>query len=322
MEMKSTFIAVAGVLACLAVGSAMAQSYPDNPIRLIVPAAAGGSTDLGARVIGDLLGNELGVPVVVENKGGGGGRIGAAFVASAKPDGYTLLYGNSITNALLPAASRNLHYDAAKDFAPVAQVFWYPTIIACNANLPYNDLAGLIKYGKEHDGEPVVATAGVGSGNHFSAALLGSMAGINQLFVPYKGNSPAVQDVIAGRADCIHMTEVKPYIDAGQLKAIASTGKRRDPRFPDLPTVSESGLKGYDATWRQAIFAPAGTPQAVIDKLAAAIKQAVQSPTLPNKMEGSGFVPEYEGPKELAEVMAQDTEKFREIAQQAHLELE
>ncbi|OWT63954.1 Bug family tripartite tricarboxylate transporter substrate binding protein [Candidimonas nitroreducens] len=320
--MKSLFNLAAGVVACLAATCAAAGTYPDRSIRLVVPAAAGGSTDLGARVIGDLLGKELGVPVIVENKGGGGGRIGAAYVASAKPDGYTLLYGNSITNALLPAASRKLNYDAVKDFAPVAQVFWYPTIIACNVNVPFNDLAGLIKYGKEHDGRPVVATAGVGSGNHFSGALLGSMAGINQLFVPYKGNAPAVQDVIAGRADCIHMTELKSYIDAGRLKPIASTGARRDPRFPNVPTVSESGLKGYDATWRQAIFAPAGTPQPVIQKLTAAIEQAVQSPTLPAKMEGSGFVPEYENPQALADLMAKDTQKFRKISQQAHLHLD
>lgn len=320
--MKTIFKLTVGALACVAAMVAAAESFPDKPIRLIVPAAAGGSTDLGARVIGDLMGKELGVPVVVENKGGGGGRIGAAYVASAKPDGYTLLYGNSITNALLPAASRNLHYDAVKDFAPVAQVFWYPTIIACNVNVPYNDLAGLISYGKAHPGEPVIATAGVGSGNHFSGALIDSMAGISQLFVPYKGNSPAVQDVIAGRADCIHMTEVKPYIDAGQLKAIASTGMRRDLRFPNVPTVDESGLKGYDATWRQAVFAPAGTPESIVQRLAAALKLAIASPTLPAKMEGSGFVSEYEGPKELSEIMAKDMERFREIATKANLQLE
>ena len=128
--------------------------------------------------------------------------------------------------------------------------------------------------------------------------------------------------VIAGRADCIHMTEVKLYIDARRLKAIASAGARRDPRFPDLPTVSESGLKGYDATWRQAIFAPAGTPQPIIQKLTQAIAQAVQAPSLPAKMEGSGFVPEYEDPQTLAKLMAKDTEKFRKISQEAHLHLD
>lgn len=303
-------------------GAATAQSYPSKPIRMIVPAAAGGSTDIGARNLARLLSAELGQPVVVENKGGGGGRIGATEVARAQPDGYTLLYGNSITHALLPALAKSLAYDPFKDFVPVAQMFWYSTLIVCNPAMPFNDLAGLIKYAKQNPKQMTTATAGVGSGNHFSSALLGSMAGIELLNVPYKGNAPAVQDVIGGVASCTHISEAKPYLDAGRLKAIATTGMLRDPRFPTVPTVDEAGLKGYDATWWQALLAPAGTPAEIVARLSAAAKAAAQDPRLKAATFESGLVPQYAAPAELILRMQQDIAKFRRIAAEAHLELE
>jgi tripartite-type tricarboxylate transporter receptor subunit TctC len=304
--------------------AAVAQpaSYPTKAITLVVPAAPGGSTDQGARLIAKLMSAELGKPVVVENKGGGGGRIGAGEVARATPDGYTLIYANSITHALLPATTKHLQYDAFKDFAPIGGMFWYSTVIVCNPSLPFNDLQGLISYAKKNPGKLSMATAGPGSGNHFSSELLASMAGLQVTHIPYKGNAPATQDVMAGVASCIHIGEAKPYIDSGRLKPIATTGLKRDPRFPDLKTVDEQGLRGYDITWWQGIFAPAGTPPAIVEKLSAVARKVAEDPQVKTVMFDAGFVPEFVPPAELTARMQRDMAKFRKIAQEARLEFD
>jgi tripartite-type tricarboxylate transporter receptor subunit TctC len=298
------------------------DKFPLRPIRMVVPAAAGGSTDMGARLIAKLMGESLGQPIVVDNKGGGGGRIGPAEVARATPDGYTVLYGNSIGQALLPATAKSIPYDPLKGFAPVGGAFWYSTVIVCNPKVPFDDLRGLIAYAKKNPGKLNEATAGLGSGNHFSSELLGSMAGIQVAHVPYKGNAPATQDVMAGSADCIHISEAKPYLDSGKLKAIATTGLKRDPRFPQLPTVDENGLKGYDVTWWQGVFAPAGTPPEVVARLSAALQKAVQDPAVKAAMFDAGFVPEYQPPAAVTARIQSDMAKFRKIATDAKLDLE
>jgi tripartite-type tricarboxylate transporter receptor subunit TctC len=303
--------------------AAIAQDkFPSRPIRMIVPAAAGGSTDIGARLVAKMMGETLGQPIVVDNKGGGGGRIGPAEAARAPADGYTLLYGNSIGQALLPATSKTVPYDPLKNFAPVGGAFWYSTIIVCNPKLPFDDLGGLIAHARKNPGKMNLATAGIGSGNHFSSELLGSMAGISVSHIPYKGNAPATQDVMAGMADCIHIGEAKPYIDGGKLKAIATTGLRRDPRFPKLPTVDESGIKGFDITWWQGVFAPAGTPPAVMARLSAALKKAVEDPAVKEAMFDAGFVPEYLAPAAVQQRIQGDMAKFHKIATDARLDLE
>lgn len=315
-------MASAIVASAWAPGHAVAQGYPDKPIRLIVPAAAGGSTDQGARVIASLLSADLGKTVIVDNKGGGGGRIGAAEAARATPDGYTLIYANSITHALLPATSKSLQYDAIKDFVPIGGVFWYSTVIVCNPGEPFNDVPGFVAYAKKNPGKLSIATAGPGSGNHFSSALLASMSGVEVTHVPYKGNAPATQDVIGGTADCTHIGEAKPYIDGGRLKAIGTTGKLRDPRFPNLKTVEEQGFKGYDITWWQAVYAPAGTPPGIVAQLSAAVRKATEDPSVKATMFNAGFVPAFVPPADLLERMKTDMVKFRKIATDAKLDLE
>lgn len=317
---------LAGAIACvLAVDAPFGfaqDKYPSKPIRMVVPAAAGGSTDIGARLIAKLMGESLGQPIVVDNKGGGGGRIGPAEVARATPDGYTVLYGNSIGQALLPATAKSLSYDPLKNFAAIGGAFWYSTVIVCNPKVPFDDLKGLIAYARQNPGKLNQATAGLGSGNHFSSELLSSMAGIQVTHVPYKGNAPAMQDVMAGSANCIHMSEAKPFLDSGKLKAIATTGLSRDPRFPQLPTVDETGLKGYDVTWWQGVFAPSGTPPDVVARLSAALQKAVQDPAVKAAMFDSGFVPEYLPPAAVTARIQGDMAKFRKIAADAKLELE
>lgn len=311
-----------GLIGCITVAIANAGPYPDKVIRLIVPAAAGGSTDMGARAVAKAVGAEIGQVLVVDNKGGGGGRIGAAEAARSTGDGYTLIYGNAITHALLPGAAKALTYDAIKDFIPIGGVFWYSTLIVCNANRPYNDLASMIAWAKKNPGKMTIATAGPGSGNHFSSLLLASMANIDVVHIPYKGNAPATQDVIAGTVDCIHISEAKPYLDSGRLKAIATTGIKRDPRFPSIPTVDESGLKGYDVTWWQAVFAPKNTPPLVVEKLAAATKKATESPEVKASMAEAGFVPQFVPGPQLTDRMKVETAKYRSIAVNAKLDIE
>lgn len=316
---RRTVMCAAAFLA--GVSQAYPGAFPDHAIRLVVPAAPGGSTDIGARVIAQLMGAELGQTIVVENIGGGGGRIGPMNVARAPADGYTLLYGNSIGQALIPATVKSPPYDPIKDFTPVGGMFWYSTLIVCNPAKPFNDLAGMISYAKQNPGKLMVATAGVGSGNHFGSELLASMTGTKVTNVPYKGNAPGTKDVIAGFVDCIHMGEAKPYLDSGSVKALATTGKKRDPRFPNIPTVEEAGVKGYDVTWWQGIFAPAGTPADIVAKLAAAARKAAENPTLKATMFESGFVPEYVPADEVIQRIRADMAKFHKIAVDAHLDL-
>lgn len=321
--MRRSFLAPALATAlALMPGLGTAQGYPSKPIRLIVPAAAGGSTDQGARLVAKLMGAALGQQIVVDNKGGGGGRIGATEAARAPADGYTLIYANSITHALLPATSKSVNYDVFKDFVPVGGMFWYSTLIVCNPAKPFNDVAGLVAYAKQNPGKLSIATAGPGSGNHFSSELLASMAGIEVVHIPYKGNAPATQDVIGGAADCIHIGEAKPFVDAGRLKVLATTGKKRDPRFPGVKTVEEQGFKGYDITWWQAIFAPAGTPPDIVAKLAAAARKVAEDPTVKTAMFDAGFVPEFVPAADLGARMKSDMAVFRKIATDAKLDLE
>lgn len=310
------------VLLTVASGAFAQAAWPTKPIRLVVPAAAGGSTDIGARLVARLIAADLGQPVIVENKAGGGGRIGATEVARATPDGYTLVYANSITHALLPATSKSVQYDPLKSFAPVGGTFWYSTLVVCNASVPFNNLAGFIDYARKNPGRLNMATAGLGSGNHFSSELLASMAGIKVTHVPYKGNGPAIQDVIGSLADCMHLGEAKSFLDAGKLKAIGTTGKYRDPRYPSVPTIEEEGLKGFDVTWWQGIFAPAGTPPRVLERLSRAVRKTAEDPSVKTAMFDAGFVPQYVPPAQLTIRVSSDMAKFRKIARDAGLDLE
>lgn len=309
-------------LAAVACNAAATDGYPQQPIKLIVPAAVGGSTDTGARLVSELLGKELGISIVVENKGGGGGRIGASSVNNARADGYTLLYGNNITNALLPALVKNIGYDPVDSFIPIGQVFHYSTLIVCHKSAPFNTLAEFIDYAKANPKKITVATAGIGSGNHFSAELLNSMADIETTQVPYRGNLPAVQDILGGFAQCIHMTEAKPQIDSGDFKILATTGLERDPRYPEVPTVDESGLKGYNMTWWQAIFAPKGTPPEVVEKLSDALSKVAANESLRQKTFDSGFVPTYKSQADLVKTIKSDMSVFTDIARKANIHID
>jgi tripartite-type tricarboxylate transporter receptor subunit TctC len=306
----------------MASAGAAAQAWPGKPIHLVVAGAPGGITDVAARVLSRRLAAELGQPVLVENKAGGGGRIGPQDVARAQPDGYTLLYANSVGNALMPATSRTIGYDALKDFTPVALLFSYATTLVCNPSVPVNTPQELIDYARKNPGKVTYATAGIGSGNHFTGALLNSMAKIDMLFVPYKGSGPALQDVIAGVVNCMDLGGAKPSIDSGRVKAIATTGLVRDPRLPRLPTVDESGLKGYEMTWWQGVMAPPGTPKAIVDRLQAALRIVLDDPEVRTRTYDVGLNRTFGDTAEFTKVIVKDMVKFKAIAASANIVME
>lgn len=306
----------------LAAGRADAQPYPARSIKLIVPYAPGGVTDVSARLVAQKLGELLGQTVYVENKGGGGTRIGASEAARAAPDGYTLLYANSITHGTLPATAASLPFDPVKDFTPIAKLFWYASTIVCHPSVPANTVAELVSYAKANPGKLSYASAGPGTGNHFSSELFNVMAGVKIVHVPYRGSGPALQDVIAGQVSCTHDGAAKPYVDAGKVKAIATTGIARDPRLPDVPTVDEAGLKGYDMTWWQGVMAPAGTPPAVVERLARATQALARDEAFRAKAYDIGLNVQYEPADVLARQVVQDIAKFRRIAAEANIVLD
>ena len=301
---------------------AHAQPYPSKPIRLVVPVAAGGLSDILARALARELTLSLGQSVVVDNRGGGGGRIGASEAARAPADGYTLLLSNSIANGLLPAVAKSVPYDAVKSFTPVAILAWYATTIVCNPTLPFKTVPEMVAYAKRNPGKLTNGTAGPGSGNHFSGAMFNAMAGVDIVHVPYKGNAPAMQDAMAGTISCVHDGAAKPMIDAGKLRAIATTGIERDPRFPDVPTVDEAGLKGFDFTWWQGIAAPANTPPEIVDRLGQAIRKALESPEFQKQAYAAGLNLRYAAPEEYARTLAKDMDKFRKTAAAANISLD
>lgn len=302
--------------------AAGADDYPSRPIRMLVPVSVGSSADTAARAFAHQLAEALGKPIVVENKVGAGGRIGAAEAARAVADGYTLLYGTSITQALYPALGHNVSYDPLKDFEALGQTFWFATAVVCHAQAPFTDFKGMVAYAKANPGKLTFANSGNGGGNHFSTELLATMAGIQIHHVPFRGNAPGIQAVLGRVVDCTLQTEVKPFVDAGQLRPLATTGKQRDPRFPQVPTVEELGVRGYVSTWWHAVYAPAGTPLAVRRKLEEAVKRVAEDPDVAKRTADIGLLPEYLPPAQVTQRTRADIASFRRIAAESRIALE
>nr|WP_156921888.1 tripartite tricarboxylate transporter substrate binding protein [Azorhizobium doebereinerae] len=268
-------------------GPAQAQEdYPTRPIRLIVPFAAGGSTDIVARIIAAKMSEILKQQVIVDNRGGAGGNLGAAAVAKAAPDGYTVLMGTVATHAINPALYAKMPYDPVKDFAPVSLLVNVPNVVIVHPSLNVKTTAELIALLKANPGKYEYASSGVGTPLHLSGALFESMAGVKMVHVPYKGAGPAMLDLVGGQVKIMfdNLPSAIGHIRKGSVVGLAVTTKERSPAAPDLPTVSESGLPGYETYSWNAIFAPAGTPMAIIDKLAKAGAQAVADPDVKAKL--------------------------------------
>ncbi len=318
--------AMLGLLSALTAPSAFAQasSYPERPVRLVVPFAAGGAVDIVARVIAQQAALELGQPLVIDNRGGAGGAIGAAAVAKATPDGYTILMGTSSTHGTNSATMKNLPYDPIRDFAPVAELVSMPFILVANPALPVFGVGELLQYARSHPGQLTFASWGQGSSNHLATELFMSMANINMTHIAYKGASPAMMDVISGQVDLTFDTfaSSNPYLEGKKVKLLATGGMKRAKDHETTPTIGESGVPGYSAGTWFAIFAPTGTPSAAIARLQAAFTKATENPEVRARFASMGIVPAAAGPEELRKTVVSEIEKWKTVVRDRGLTFE
>ena len=288
--MKFLFVRVFIVfIAFIANVSAQSQPYPNKPIKIISPFATGGIADTFSRVVGQGLSESLGQPVVVENKTGGGGNIGADFVAKAPADGYTLVMGNIGSHAVNPYLMKNMPYDPLKDFEPVAYVLDAEGLLVVNPAIPVKNVNELIAYVKARPGQVSYGSGGMGTTSHLAGELFKSLAKVDMTHIPYKGNAPAITDLIGGQTQIMFATmpTVLPYVKADKLRALAVIGSSRASSLPDVPTVAET-LPGFDVSNWIGIFAPAGTPKPIISKLNAEIIKIMQQPAVQKRLETEG----------------------------------
>jgi tripartite-type tricarboxylate transporter receptor subunit TctC len=277
---------VAVAFACA--GSVTAQTFPTRPIKLVVPYAPGGTSDFVGRTLAGRLGELLGQPVVVENKAGGNEIVGTEAVAKAAPDGYTLLLVTpSFTSN--PALQPNLPYDSEKAFAPIALIASYPHVLVASMTLPIDTVSDLIALAKASPGRIFYASGGSGGSNHLAAEMFKSLTTVQITHVPYKGNGPAIADLLAGRVQLLFtgMAPVEAQIRAGKLRALAVTGPKRLAGWPDVPTMTEAGVAGYDLVSWYGVLAPAGTPQPIIDRLNTELRRTMQTTEVRDKFVAS-----------------------------------
>ena len=314
--MKRTLAAIAIVAAIIGVpAAAAAQDYPSRPITLIVPYAAGGGNDVMARAAADKMSRTLGQQIVIENRGGAGGSIATRQIAKSAPDGYTLGLGGTGTLAINPTLYANSGYDPRKDFAPVGLIATSALVVCVHPSLPVRSIPDLIALAKREPGKLNFASAGAGSGIHLGTEYFASMAGIKLTHVPYKGSSPALTDLVGGHV-AIYFSSLPPavgLVKEGKVRALAVTGTKRSPIFPDLPTVAEAALPGYEAVLHYGIVAPAGTPRAIIDKLSAALRAAVMSDDLKTRLADDGAEPLPSTPADYAADIDREETKWSAI---------
>ena len=279
--MPRIFTRAAGAFAALAAATFVsAQPYPTKPIKMIVPFPPAGSTDISARAVAGKLGERLGQPVVIENKPGAGGNIGGDLAAKAAPDGYTLFVGTVGTNAINQALYSKMPYDHLRDFAPVVLLSTTPNVLVTQPGFPAASVKDVIDRAKAKPGEMTFASSGAGTSIHLSGELFNSMAGTKMQHIPYKGSGPMLIDLISGTVNIAfdNLSASMPHIKGGKLKPLAITGSKRSPALPDIPTISEAGLTGYDSTSWNAIYVPRGTPKEIIDRLNRETRAILESP--------------------------------------------
>ena len=303
--------------------SSHAQNYPAHPVRMVIPFPPGGSNDIVGRMIAAQLQDKLGQPVVIENKGGAGGILGADIAAKAAPDGYTVLL-ISVAYAFAPALHKSLPYDPNAAFAPVGIIGRGPAVLTVNPSVPVNSVKELIALAKAKPGQLNYASAGVGSLQHLATALFVSQAGINVVHVPYKGGGPSMADVIAGHAQIVmpSMIQVLPHLKNGRLKALGVSGTARSPALPDVPTIAEAGLPGYEAHNWWGLLVPAGTAQPAVERLSAALKAVLASDETRKRMETEGAEPLNMTPQEFGAFVAAELVKWVKVAHDVGIKAE
>ena len=321
---RRTFFARIALAAAASCAVAWAQDdYPSRTVRIIVPFAAGGSTDVVARLLADKLAAELKQNFVIENRGGAGGNIGADAVAHAAPDGYTLLMGTTGVLAINKYLYKDMPFDADRDLAPVSYTSLITNILVVNPQVPARTVAELVKLARDKPNALTFASSGAGSSTHLSGELFKSMAGVDILHVPYKGSSQALVDVIAGQVTMLfdNAPSSMPFIEQGKLRALAVTSSRRLPNLPDVPTIDEAGVKGYESLSWSGIVAPAGTPRRVIDKLNAAIDRILRDPDVKQRFAGLGVEPVGGPPEAFTRQIRSESEKWGKVVRTANITL-
>ena len=315
MRMFAMTRAVALIALFAAVFPAQAQDYPSRPITLIVPYAAGGGNDLMARAAAEKMSKTLGHQIVIENRGGAGGSIATRAIAKAAPDGYTLGLGGTGTLAINPTLYGHVGYDPRKDFAPVGLIATSALVVCVHPALSARSIGELIALAKTQPGKLNYASAGTGSGIHLGTEYFATMAGIKLTHIPYKGSGPALTDLVGGHV-AIYFSSLPPalgLVKEGKVRALAVTGAKRSPIFPELPTVAEAALPGYEAVLHYGIVAPAGTPRPIIDTLGAALRAAVMSDDLKARLADDGAEPLASTPEEYAADIDREETKWSAI---------
>ena len=290
------------VFAAITAPAVAAESFPTRPIRLVVPYAPGGNVDISARIVAPPLSEVLGQTVVVDNRPGAGGNLGASLVAKATPDGYTLLVGSSGPLSVNPVIFKNLPYDSLKDFAPLSTVQSVPLIVLAGPKSGINSINDLVAAAKSRPGKLTMASSGAGTTNHFAIELFSSMAGIKVLHVPYKGSGPALSELLGGQVETMvdQLAASIGYVKDGRLKVLAVTTAQRSGVLPNVPTLDELGYKGYQAATLLGLLAPTGTPKPVIDKLNAAIRKVMGNTAVSERFRGLGTEPAASSPEEFS----------------------
>lgn len=301
-----------------------AQDYPAKPLRLVVPFPPGGAADVLGRTLGQQVAPGLGQAVVVDNKPGAGTAIGARDVASAPPDGYTVLLGTVSSHAMNPLIRANVGYDPIRDFAPVTAVASIPFVLVVSPSLPVTSIREFLALARREPGKLTFSSAGIGTSNHLAGELLKAMAGVDLVHVPYKGSAPALADLLAGRVSAMFdllLTATK-HVQAGSLRPLAVTSRLRSPLMPEVPTFMETGLADYEVTAWFGIFAPAGTPRAVIERLASEFGKALRSPEVARRLEGLGAEALAGSPDQFAQFVSAEFEKWGRVIRTAKIRAE
>lgn len=317
---RRRLLALAAAIACGATLPAHGQgnAWPAKPIRLVVGYAAGGATDVLARIVAVKLGDNLGQPVIVDNRPGANSNVGAEVVARAAPDGYTL-YVYTIANTINASLYDNLRYDPQKDFEPIGLIARIPNILVVNPKLPVQRVADYVRLAKASPQGVTFASSGSGSSIHLSGELFKMQAHLNMLHVPYRGSAPAVTDLLGGQVQSMfdNTPSALPHVQAGRLRAIAITSAQRSPLLPDVPTIAESGFPGFDVQSWFSLAAPAGTPRPVVERLNAALNKALAAPDVRQRLQDLAATPAPGTPEQLQGFIASEMKRWREVVKQS-----
>jgi len=309
-------------MAFLAGELAVAQGLSSRPLRLIVPYAPGGNVDISARIVGPGLSELTKQTVIVENRPGGGGNVGAALVAKSTPDGHTLLVGSSGPLSVNPVVFKDIPYDSIKDFAPVSLVQIVPLVVLVSPKFNVDSVKELVERAKAQPGKITMASAGSGTTNHFAIELFSSLTGAKFLHVPYKGSGPALGELLGGQVNTMvdQLTSSMGFIKEGKLKVIAVTAAKRVSALPNVPTLAESGVPNYEASTYLGILAPAGTPREVVARLNGALRKVVETPAVQERFRGLGADPGASTPDAFARMIRDELAKWRTLAKTANLQ--